>query len=154
MSQGQDVAYEGAGARVRLLERAAAAEREEGRLRASDTQRALSLWRDLVEGRWRFVERFETAGRRYYVGCENPAGTLALTALSPRERLVVAVVGSGQSEKVAMHALGLGPSAVSSLLKAALAKLGMRSRTDLVVFMRAIGLSHEQITSACTVGGR
>jgi DNA-binding CsgD family transcriptional regulator len=61
-------------------------------------------------------------------------------ALNPRERLLVMLVGSGQSEKAVGYTLGVRSSAVSDLLKAALIKLGMRSRTDLVLFVGALGL--------------
>jgi DNA-binding CsgD family transcriptional regulator len=138
--------------RARLLERAVAAERDEALAGTNKATEPLSLWWGLVEGRWRFVERFETDGRRYYVGCENPPGTSRPTALNPRERLLVALLGAGESEKSARYALGVGPSAVSRLLKTTLAKLGMRSRTELVLFMRAVGLSHEQLTTGSAMG--
>lgn len=37
-------------------------------------------------------------------------------------------------------------STISTLLARTLAKLGMRSRTDLVLFMRAAGVSSEEMT--------
>jgi len=114
--------------------------------RAEETP--LALWRKLVEGRWRLVERFERDGRRYYVAYENPPGTTPPTALGPKERLLAALVGSGQSAKAVGYALGVGPSALSTLLKATLAKLGLRSRTDLVLFMHAVGLSQEDVIEA------
>jgi DNA-binding NarL/FixJ family response regulator len=46
-------------------------------------------------------------------------------------------VGSGQSEKVAAYDLGIGVGTASLLLKSTLAKLGLRSRVDLVVLVRA-----------------
>ena len=160
MNEGHAVPYGGADARARLLEQVIAAEREadrESKRRegereeawpgASEIEGPLALWWNLVEGRWRFIECFETGGRRYYVAFENRPGPSTATALSPRERSLLALLGSGQSEKSARYALGVGPSAVSRLLKATLAKLGLRSRTELVLFMRAVGLSEEQMAS-------
>jgi DNA-binding CsgD family transcriptional regulator len=97
-----------------------------------------AIWLGLVEGRFRVVDRFETDMRRWYVvrGARSGDPTLAL---NPQERRLVEIVGSGQSLKVASFDLGLRPSAASSLLKSALVKLGLRSRTDLVLLVRSIG---------------
>lgn len=148
MTQGQAAVY-GDGACASLRELALAAE-ERARSSTSETPTPIALWDNLVEGRWRLIERFQEDGRRYYVALQNPPGTSQSTALSPRERLLVGLVGAGESEKAAAYALGVGPSTLSGLLKGALAKLGMRSRTDLVMFMGAVGLDTTALAARTT----
>jgi DNA-binding CsgD family transcriptional regulator len=100
----------------------------------------LDIWLGLVEGRLQVVEHFETASRRYYVVKDSDRPPSPLTSLAPRERRLVEILGSGESEKVAAFALGIGPSAASTLLKSALAKLGLRSRTELVLLVGSMRL--------------
>jgi DNA-binding CsgD family transcriptional regulator len=147
MSQGQAFAYDDE-ARASLRELVVAVEREEARPSKNEARAPLALWWDVVEGRSRLVEHFERGGRRYYVAYDNGAGMSPLIALNPRERWLVMLVGSGQSEKAVGYILGVRASAVSGLLKAALVKLGMRSRTDLVLFMGAVGLKPGDDSSA------
>jgi DNA-binding CsgD family transcriptional regulator len=138
MSQGQAFAYD-AETRARLRELAVAVEREETPS-PTETRAPLALWCDVAEGRSRLVEHFERDGRRYYVAYDSRAGMTPPLPLNPRERLLVMLVGSGQSEKAVGYALGVRSSAVSGLLKTTLVKLGMRSRTELVLFVGALGL--------------
>jgi len=147
MSLGDAISYDSGTTRESLRELAVAVQQKEEARPANDAIPPLALWWKLVEGRWRLVEQFDRGGRRYYVAYESPRGT-PRTALSPKERLLVALVGSGQSEKAAGFALGVGPSTLSSMLKATLVKLGLRSRTDLVLFMHAVGLSHDEVIAA------
>jgi DNA-binding NarL/FixJ family response regulator len=100
----------------------------------------LALWLGLVEGRLRIVERFDRGNRRYFVIKDSDQPTSPLTSLLPRERRLVEILGSGESEKVAAFTLGIGAPAVSMLLKSALAKLGLRSRTELVLLVRSMQL--------------
>jgi len=133
-----------------LRELAVAFERERGPARArEDTRAVLALWWGLVEGRWSLVERFEAGGRRYYVAQENPPDMVPLASLDLLERRLVTLIGTGQSEKAAAHALGVGPSRVSTLLKTTLAKLGLRSRVDLVTFLQAVGAEQAESPAAC-----
>jgi DNA-binding NarL/FixJ family response regulator len=83
--------------------------------------------RDLVLGRWVVVDRFEAGGRRYFV--VRPA---LRPTLSPREAQIVACAAEGRSNKVIAYELGLRIGTVSSSLSAALRKLGLESRADLV----------------------
>lgn len=158
MSQGQAFDYD-AEARARLRAFVAAFERNEAQPTMHEGRAPITLWWDVVEGRSRLVEHFESGGHRYYVAYDNGAGTSPLMALNPRERWLVVLVGSGQSEKVVGYALGVRPSSVSGLLKATLLKLGLRSRTDLVVFMGAVGFkpgdeSSRWATSSARAGER
>jgi|HubBroStandDraft_1064217.scaffolds.fasta_scaffold104769_2 DNA-binding CsgD family transcriptional regulator len=158
MSQGQVFDYD-AEARARLRALVAAVERDEAQPTMHEGRAPLALWWDMVEGRSRLVEHFESGGRRYYVAYDNGAGTSPLMALNPRERWLVVLVGSGQSEKVVGYALGVRPSLVSGLLKATLLKLGLRSRAELVVFMGSVGFkpgdeSSRWATSSSQAGER
>jgi DNA-binding NarL/FixJ family response regulator len=94
------------------------------------------FWQGLVEGRLRLIEHFESRQRRYYIASETSPEARA-PGLDARERLLADIVGSGQSEKVAAYELGVGVGTASLLLKSTLAKLGLRSRVDLVVLFRA-----------------
>jgi DNA-binding CsgD family transcriptional regulator len=119
-------------ARESLRESAIAIDRARGRLRRSDPDAALDTWTGLVSGRWSLVDRFESDGRRYVVAHRNeavPARTLALTL---RERQVVGHILLGHSSKLTAYALGVSPSAVSGVLRAATQKLGVRSKAQLL----------------------
>jgi DNA-binding CsgD family transcriptional regulator len=104
-----------------------------------DRSRAvLDIWVGLVEGRLHVVERFETADRRYYVVRDSDLPPSPLTSLGAKERQLMEILGSGESEKTASFALGVGAPAISLLLKSSLAKLGLQSRTDLVLLLRSM----------------
>jgi DNA-binding CsgD family transcriptional regulator len=144
MSQRQPIANDSIEARARLRELAVEEEREEAQ---HEPPAPLALWRNLVEGRWKLVDRFQTDGCLYYVACESPPGRWPPPALNRKERCLAALVGSGLSEKAAGYALGVGPSALSALLRGTLVKLGMQSRMELIMVTHAIGLSHEELTA-------
>lgn len=97
-----------------------------------------ALWRGLLEGRLRLVESFERSGRRYYVLRDRSDQEVPPASLDWREERIAEILGWGESEKAAAYALGLTPSAVSALLKTTLAKLGLRSRVELVMLVRAV----------------
>jgi hypothetical protein len=42
-----------------------------GRMSKRNPERALQLWRALVDGRWSLVDSFETDGRRYVVALQK-----------------------------------------------------------------------------------
>lgn len=120
-----------------LLRRAATAmDRTHGAAREEDGAEALALWRGLVDGRWALVDRFEYDGRRYLVARRNEH-----EALSPRERQVVAHVVMGRGNKFVAHALGVSTSSVATHLAAAMRKLGVRSRAELVGMAGTLGAS-------------
>jgi DNA-binding CsgD family transcriptional regulator len=127
------------GERAELCERAVQVARERALAEREDSRAALALWSGLVEGRWSLVERFEANGRRFYVAQENPPEVSAFASLDTKQRRLTILVGAGQSAKAAAYALGVGPSTVAMLLKVTLAKLGLRSRADLVRLVRAVG---------------
>jgi DNA-binding CsgD family transcriptional regulator len=92
---------------------------------------ACAFWRQLVEGRWYVVDRFDDGGRRYFVTRQTAPGMRKARALSPRERAVAALAAQGQALKVISGALGIAPSTASGALASALRKLGLRGRAEL-----------------------
>ncbi len=72
--------------------------------------------------------------RRNEQGCPDPR------ALGARERDVVALAALGKSNKLIAYELGLSPSTVGSHLSAAMRKLGVASRVELMrALLAAIG---------------
>jgi DNA-binding NarL/FixJ family response regulator len=98
----------------------------------------LDIWLGLVEGRLQVVECVEARDRRHYLVRSSEGASRPGEALDVRERRVAEIVGSGESEKAAAYALGIGPSMVSALLKSTLRKLGLRSRIELVMLVRSM----------------
>lgn len=96
-----------------------------------DPDAALRAWRGLVRGRWSLVDRFDSDGRRYLVARPNEPGVRSPRALSQRERQVLAYAALGRSNKDIAYALGLVPSTVSTHLRAALRRLGLRHASQL-----------------------
>jgi DNA-binding NarL/FixJ family response regulator len=93
-------------------------------------------WNAVLAGRWSLVDRFDSDGRRYVVAYRNPPGVLDPRRLTPREEGVTALAAIGQSNKEIAAQLGVTQSTVATLLAAALAKLGLSSRTMLPLFWR------------------
>lgn len=117
-------------ARERL--RRAARELDAGRERGVDPERALTLWKGLVDGTWSVVDRHDHDGRRYIVAVPNPVSARDVRALSAREAQVAAFATEGYSEKWIAYTLGLGRTTVANHLRSALAKLGLPSPISLV----------------------
>jgi len=101
-----------------------------------DSDRSTEAWKPLVSGRWSLVDRFERDGRRYITACENAPAPTGIGLLSPRERQVAALAELGRSNKFIAYELGLGHSTVRVLLARAAAKLGVRTRIDLINLIR------------------
>lgn len=110
-----------------------AVERARGPLRDDEPERASSLWRALVEGRWSLAERVERGGRRFVLAFRNELGADGPSGLSPRERDVVAWAADGASLKEVGYAMGLATSTVGEHLKSAMRKLRVVSRAELAV---------------------
>jgi DNA-binding CsgD family transcriptional regulator len=89
--------------------------------------------RALVAGRWSLVERCDRDGKRFLLARKNVPEVHEPGALAPAERRVAALLAMGHSQKLVSYELGLGAAAVSQLARAALRKLGVRSRSELVV---------------------
>ena len=120
-------------ARHALREAVLAQERARSSLRRRDPETATACWRTLVNGEWSLVERFEHDGRRYLVAHANPPESLGLRALTSRESTTVELAALGKSNKLIAYELGLADSTVSSHLHAAMRKLGISSRSELIL---------------------
>lgn len=97
-----------------------------------DSAEALELWQGLVEGRWSLVDHFDGCGRRYHVATENRPETIEDHALSRREAEIVATIASGTDTKNTAYALGLDAATVRGHLRAAMSKLGVGTRAELI----------------------
>ena len=107
-------------------------ERARSSLRRRDPEAATEGWQALVSGQWSLVDRFERGGRRYLVAHRNAPEFADLRALTARECAVVHLAALGKSNKLIAYELGVSESGVSSHLHAAMRKLGMTSRSDLI----------------------
>ncbi|HYP99045.1 MAG TPA: LuxR C-terminal-related transcriptional regulator [Polyangiaceae bacterium] len=92
--------------------------------RNSTPERAVDIWRGLVEGRWSILEHFDRDGKRYFLAHKNEADLARDFALTPREQQVLAYANMGYSNKLIGYSLGLSRSTVSTLLTRARRKLG------------------------------
>lgn len=93
---------------------------------------ALKLWRALIDGRWSLIDRFDRDGRRFILAHRNDLSGRSLRALTSRERQVASYAAMAHSNKLIAYELGISLGAVSTHLSAALAKLGLESRVELV----------------------
>jgi DNA-binding CsgD family transcriptional regulator len=119
-------------AREALRDATIAVEKARGRLRRSDPDAALNLWRGLLDGRWSLIDRFDGDGRRFVVAHRNNVETRGLRALTSRERQIASYVALGHSNKLIAYELGLSLGSVGTHLHSVLAKLGAKSRVELI----------------------
>jgi len=82
------------------------------------------------------VDWFDTDGRRFVLALPNSPGVSDPRGLSERESQVVAYAVLGQTNKMIAYRLGLSRSRVSMLLRTAMRKLDVQTRTQLVLKMR------------------
>lgn len=120
----------------RLREAAIAVDRARGRLRETDPEQALEIWKALVQGRWSTVDWFDTDGRRFVLAIPNAPHVLDPRGLTERERQVATYAACGQTNKMIGYRLGLSKSRVSLLLRNAMHKLDVRTRAQLVSRLR------------------
>jgi DNA-binding CsgD family transcriptional regulator len=118
--------------RQTLTAAAQAVARSRGPLRRRHPTEAISLWRALVAGRWSLVDSVDRDGKRFLLARANVPDAPEPMALAPAERRVAALFALGHSQKLISYELGLAPATVSALAAAALGKLGLRSRSELV----------------------
>jgi DNA-binding NarL/FixJ family response regulator len=89
-------------------------------------------WQDLIEGRARVVDGFVSDGRRFLV-VERPArGHKLARPLAALDRRILVLARAGQANKAIAYELGVLPSTVSMGLRRIAARLGLRSRLELV----------------------
>lgn len=94
----------------------------------ADDGGASDIWDDLVEGRRTVTAHFDWNGRRTLVLHRTVDGA----GLTERERRVFAKARSGHAGKRIAYELGLSEAMVSVTLRSVAAKLGARSRLELV----------------------
>lgn len=135
-AQGQAKSADALGA---LREAALRVDRARGRLRASDPEQALGLWKALVRGRWSTVDWFDSDGRRYVLGLPNAPEVGDPRGLTERETQVVALVLCGQSNKLIAYHLGLSTGRISTLLRSAMRKFSVQTRSQLIAKLQDFG---------------
>ena len=118
--------------RAALKEAVAINEGARASRRHQDPLGALGAWESLVMGRWTLVDHFDHDGRRYLLAHENGASPPGLHLLTPREREIVERAVLGNHNKGIAYDLGLSHSTVKVLMSRAIAKLGLRTRSELV----------------------
>jgi len=123
-------------ATTKLRDAAITVDRARGKMRVSDPEKALEIWKALVRGRWSMVDWFDTDGRRFVLALPNSPNVTDPRGLSERESQVVAYVVLGHTNKMIAYRLGLSTSRVSTVLRSAMRKLGFGTRTQLVKQMR------------------
>lgn len=126
-----------------LSEATHAIEAARGKLRRSDPEAALALWKGLIAGRWTLVDHFDTDGRRYVLAKRN-LRERPWEMLSERESGAVAQAARGRSHKLIASALGMSTTSVAMHLARAARKIGARSRIELIAAYRA---AHEDATA-------
>jgi DNA-binding CsgD family transcriptional regulator len=122
-----------------LREAALQVDRARGRMRESDPEQALDLWKALVRGRWSTVDWFDSDGRRFVLGLPNAPNVSDPRGLTDREMQVVAYLLSGQTNKLIGYNLGLSKGRVSTLLRSAMRKMGVQTRAQLVSKLHDFG---------------
>lgn len=110
--------------------------------------RARRLCEDLLQGRWTLVDWFDAGGRRFIIARPSGQHPGFTRGLSERERQVALSAARGESNKVTGYRLGIGPSQVSTNLKAAMHKLRVRSKAQLVVMMHLLNRRSQDLTLA------
>ena len=123
-----------------VLRRAARrVDKARSKLKASDPDKALQTWDALVLGRWSLVDWFDSDGRRFVIALPNPPNVVDPRGLSEQECQVVSFAALGDSNKLIAYRLGLSQSRVSTLLRSAMQKLGVRNRVQLARRLPPLG---------------
>ncbi len=114
------------------------ADRQRGELEELHAAHARELWDGLVEGQLRLVDWFDSDGRRFIIAKPSASCRGRSRGLTKREREVAEHVARGESSKLTGYELGISPSRVSALLNAAMRKLGVRTKVQLVIMIRLL----------------
>jgi DNA-binding CsgD family transcriptional regulator len=120
----------------KLREAAVTVDRARGKMRDTDPDRALQIWKAMVRGRWSMIDWFDSDDRRFVLALPNAPRINDPRGLTERESQVVAYAVLGQTNKMIAYRLGLSKSRVSLLLRRAMRKLNVRTRAQLVLKMR------------------
>ena len=119
---------------------ARAVDRAREHLLCNDAREAISIWRGLASGHWSIVCHFDADERRFLVVRKRDPDASPKNALTTRERQVVTHTARGHALKLIAHELGVSVSTVNTHLRRATKKLGVSSRTDLILIARATAL--------------
>jgi len=119
-------------ARAHLEDACRSMERARGKLRRSDPEQAVAIWRGLVNGEWSLVDHIDHDGKRHIVARKNRAETLPWHLLTARERQVLAYLVEGTPQKLVAYTLGLAESTIANIVTRSARKVGARSRIDLI----------------------
>ena len=125
-------------AREALREAAVQVDRARGRMRTTDPEEALRIWRSMVEGKWSIVDWFDSDARRFVVAVRNAPEVGDPRGLSPRELQAATYAAFGESGKLIGYRLGLSTSGVSRVLLRVRQKLGVETHADLVQRLRVL----------------
>jgi len=112
-------------------------EKSRGPLRTKDPEKSLAIRKPLVAGRWSLLDEIEQDGKRYIVARQNEPTTSGPAILSKRQQQVVEQALLGNSDKEIAYKLDLKHSTVRVLLGRARAKLGARSKKELLELYRS-----------------
>jgi DNA-binding CsgD family transcriptional regulator len=112
-------------------------EKSRGPLRTKDPEKSLEIRKALVAGRWSLVDQIEQNGERYIVARQNEPTAPGPALLSKREKEVVGYAQLGHHDKLIAYELGISASTVRVLFGRAKAKLGVRSRKELLEVCRS-----------------
>jgi DNA-binding CsgD family transcriptional regulator len=99
--------------------------------RREDPVEALAAWKALVCGRWSLIDWFDSDERRFMLAMPNPPEVRDPRGLTEQECQVVEYAVLGDTNKIIAYRLGLSQTRVSSLLRSAMKKLGVRTRGQL-----------------------
>ena len=113
-------------------------DRARGKLRKSDPEEALAMWRGLVRGRWSLVDWFDTDGRRFVLAKPNAPHAGDPRGLTEREHQVAVYASRGESRKIISYRIGISRGRVSELLASAMRKLGVKTQPQLVERLRGL----------------
>lgn len=112
--------------------------RDRGDAKEAD-EAAMPVWSALVAGRWTVMDAFDRGAARFLVAKRDPNADAERppprAPLSPREQEVVARAAQGHSNKRIALDLGVAPSTVAGHLTNAAAKLGAKTRIELLTEM-------------------
>jgi DNA-binding NarL/FixJ family response regulator len=137
---------------VALVRAVRAMDAARSRKAGSDQQGAISRWKSVVLERWTMLDHFEKDGKRFVLAMENRPKPPSLGLLSSREHQVVARALAGLENKAIAADLGLAPSTIRVPLARAAAKVGVRSRRELLYRAANLGASRPQARNGAQRG--
>lgn len=111
-------------------------QREQIRSAQTDARRVIRGLKGLVDGTWTLVDQYERGGKRYVLARENAPKPREPARLSERERQVAALAALGRTNKLIAYELGLAQPTVRVLMARACAKLGVKTRMELIATER------------------